>query len=44
MGKLAIGQVIIINRGVITQKKSLVTTTPSIKYDQVMRKIYNIEL
>ena len=44
MEKSAIGQQIILSRSIITQKRNLVTVTPSIKPGQVMNKSYNTGL
>lgn len=41
--KLAVGQSIISNKRVITQKKSLVTVTPSIKTDKGINRTYNAQ-
>lgn len=42
--KLAIGQQIIFNSSIITQKRNLVIVTPSIRFGQVMNKFYNTRL
>ena len=39
--KSAVGQLIILNRSVITQKSSLVTVTPNLRTDQVINRTYN---
>ena len=44
MEKSVFGQVIILNKSSITQKRCLVTVVPNIKYDQAMNKIFNVEL
>ena len=36
-----IGQIIILNKSVISQKRSLVTSILNSKYDKVMRKTFN---
>lgn len=44
MRKLAVSLLIIVNKSVMTRKKSLVTVTPSIKFNQVMNGTYNAGL
>lgn len=39
--KSAIGQVITLNKSVMSQKRSLVTVILSLKYDQIMSKTFN---
>lgn len=39
--KLVVGQVILLNKSITTQKRSLVTAAPNIRYDQVKSKTFN---
>lgn len=41
MESLVVDQVITLNKSVMTQKRSLVTAIPNIKYNQVISKSYN---
>ena len=44
MEKSVVGQVIILTKSKMTQKKNLVTATPNIRHDQTISKISNTGL